>query len=68
LAVAHLGFAELASRAAPRPECDPARLHTSFHTEVLVGWQQAVGEELGGRLPCWAIPRAPLYPRPGEHA
>ena len=27
VAVAHLGFAELASRAAPRHECDPARLH-----------------------------------------
>ena len=30
LAVAHLGFAELASRAAPRHECDPARLHQSL--------------------------------------
>jgi hypothetical protein len=43
LAVAHLGFAELASRAAPRHECDPARLH---HV-IPVTWRVA---EFPGRV------------------
>jgi len=40
---------------------------TSFHTEVLGGWQDVVGAELGGGLPCWVIPPVPRYPRPSEH-
>jgi len=73
LAVAHLGFAELASRAAPRPECDPARLHhvipvglraASLSGKVEGGRHRALSHlEQSGSKPARRPPRRLLHDR-----
>ncbi len=40
---------------------------TSFYAEVLDGWREAVGPELGESLPNWPLPGDTKYPDPMAH-
>ena len=42
-------------------------LDTSFYAEVLDGWREAVGPELGLQLPNWPQPTGSRYPDPMAH-